>query len=86
MKLRPLGYRALGAVIQDNGGSTGRSVDADAIVFSGARVIPTCMGLGEAAGEAAAISVGNGPPFEKIDGKHLRSILLQKGVKVWHNR
>ncbi len=61
---------------------TGRSIDADALAFSAVRVIPTCMGLGEAAGEAAAISVSSGLPFEKIDGKHLRNILVQKGVKL----
>lgn len=61
---------------------TGRSIDADETAFSSARVIPTCMGLGEAAGEAAAIAVAQGITFEKVDGTMLNSLLRAKGVQV----
>jgi hypothetical protein len=72
-------------MVPKNGGRllvTGRSIDADPMAFSAVRVIPTCMGLGEAAGEAAAVAVEGGFPFDKIDGKDIHNILKGKGVKV----
>lgn len=61
---------------------TGRSIDADETAFSSARVIPTCMGLGEAAGEAAAIAVAKDITFDKVDGTMLSGLLRAKGVQV----
>jgi hypothetical protein len=61
---------------------SGRSIDTDEHAFSGARVIPTCMGLGEAAGEAAAIAINRSTTFEKVDGKELHALLKAKGVQV----
>jgi len=61
---------------------SGRSIDTDEAAFSAVRVIPTCMGLGEAAGEAAVLAVKRGKPFEDIDGQELHSLLKAKGVQI----
>ena len=74
-----------GVMVPKKGGRllvTGRSIDTDETAFSTARVIPTCMGLGEAAGEAAAMSVKTGKSFDKLDGKELNVLLKAKGVQV----
>jgi hypothetical protein len=72
-------------MVPKNGGRllvTGRSIDADETAFSSARVIPTCMGLGEAAGEAAAIAVAKDITFDKVDGAMLSGLQKAKGVQV----
>lgn len=75
-------YRTM---VPKNGGRllvTGRSIDTDESAFSAVRVIPTCMGLGEAAGEAAVIAIKQGKTFEKLDGRELNARLKAKGVQV----
>lgn len=61
---------------------TGRSIDTDDHAFSAVRVIPTCMGLGEAAGEAAAVASKTSKVFEEIEGRDLHALLKAKGVQI----
>jgi len=72
-------------MVPQNGGRllvTGRGIDTDESAFSAIRVIPTCMGLGEAAGEAAVLAISASKTFDQIDGKELHAVLRSKGVQV----
>ncbi|MBN1903213.1 FAD-dependent oxidoreductase [Candidatus Sumerlaeota bacterium] len=58
----------------------GRCISADFVAQSSTRIQPTCRGLGEAAGIAAAMSLDEGIPPRKVDGKTVRSRMKIAGA------
>lgn len=58
----------------------GRCISTDEEAFGSLRVMPPCLVTGEAAGMAAAISMGSARPnVHNIDVSHLRKRLLEEG-------
>ncbi len=75
-------------VARDIGGLmfAGRCVSLDAVVMSSARVMPTCMVIGEGAGVGAALAVRHGISPAQVDVQEARAILRASGVlleKTW---
>lgn len=58
----------------------GRCVSADSTAAGAIRVMPPCMGMGEAAGVAAALSVKEGITVRRIDVQNLRKVLKDRGA------
>lgn len=58
----------------------GRCVSADSTAAGAIRVIPPCMGMGEAAGVAAALAVKAGCTVRGLDTGRLRRRLRERGV------
>jgi hypothetical protein len=64
----------------------GRCASLDAVVMSSARVMPTCMVIGEGAGVGAALAVRHGIQPADVDVREIRTILKASGVlldKTW---
>ncbi|AEY67408.1 FAD-dependent oxidoreductase [Clostridium sp. BNL1100] len=64
----------------DNLMFSGRCASLDAVVMSSARVMPTCMAIGEAAGVGAALAVKQNIIPAKVDVKEVRNILRNANV------
>lgn len=60
----------------------GRSFSADRVAFASARVQACLMGLGQAAGFAAAQCAKSGAPVQQVDIAALRKTLLDLGANV----
>lgn len=58
----------------------GRCVSADSTAAGAIRVMPPCMGMGEAAGVAAALSVKERITVRRIDVQNLRKVLKDRGA------
>lgn len=58
----------------------GRSIDADYAMFASARVMGTCMVMGQGAGTAAAWAVVHGSDVEHIDHQWMADVLESDGV------
>lgn len=58
---------------------SGRTISLDSTVFASARVMGTCLAIGEAAGTAAALAVSEGIAVRDVDVDVLRSRLLANG-------
>lgn len=58
----------------------GRSISATAEAAGAIRVMPPCMGLGQAAGTAAGMAVKSGVTVRKIDRQNLREQLVKEGT------
>lgn len=58
----------------------GRCLSADRIAHSSARVMGTCMAMGQAAGTAAAMCVKDGMDTTSVPVDELRKILLSQGA------
>ena len=58
----------------------GRCVSADSTAAGAIRVMPPCMGMGQAAGVAAALSVQRGQTVRSLDPQALRARLRERGV------
>lgn len=58
----------------------GRCVSATSEAAGAIRVMPPCMGLGQAAGAAAALAVKDGEDVRRLDTKKLRELLCEQGV------
>lgn len=58
----------------------GRCVSADSTAAGAIRVMPPCMGMGEAAGVAAALSVKEGITVRRINVQNLRKVLKDRGA------
>ena len=58
---------------------SGRTISLDKIAYASARVMGPCIAIGEAAGEAAALSVENNVEPRNIDLGNLRSRLMANG-------
>ncbi len=64
----------------DNLMLSGRCASLDAVVMSSARVMPTCMAIGEAAGVGAALAVKQDILPASVNVKEVRSILRNANV------
>lgn len=73
-------YRSLIAKGVDNLLIAGRCVSADSTAAGAIRVMPPCMGMGQAAGTAAALAVKNGCTVRDVDAQELRGVLKNNGV------
>lgn len=62
--------------------TAGRSLSADGPGFGSARVMATCMAMGQGAGTAAALSVRHGWALGDLDPAVLRAALLDQGAIV----
>ncbi|MCI2082852.1 MAG: FAD-dependent oxidoreductase [Bacteroidales bacterium] len=60
----------------------GRAFSADSVASASVRVQASCMGLGQAAGAAAALSVRGGTGVGEIDTDKLRKILISYGTNL----
>ena len=58
----------------------GRSVSADFFAQGSLRVMATCMGIGQAAGTAAAMAISQNKSVGKINVTQLRSQLIEQGA------
>ena len=66
----------------DNILAAGRCVEAEGQALGPARIMSTCMAMGEAAGTAAAHKLAAGCPFGKLDVAALRQDLRDHGCEV----
>ncbi len=60
----------------------GRAFSADPVASASVRVQASCMGLGQAAGAAAAICVMDSVPVSQVDTARLREILVSYGTNL----
>ena len=60
--------------------AAGRNLSCDAATHTFLRLVPQCWEMGQAAGVAAAISVGSGVPVRDVDVNEVRRQLLKQGV------
>lgn len=60
----------------------GRCVAADGQALGPARIMSTCMAMGEAAGTATVLKLQGGLSYRTIDVQHLRRLLRQAGAEV----
>lgn len=58
----------------------GRCVSADSTAAGAIRVMPPCMGMGQAAGTAAALAVKGGTTVRDVDPQALRETLKKNGA------
>ena len=58
----------------------GRCVSADSTAAGAIRVMPPCMGMGQAAGTAAALAVKEGTTVRSVDAQNLRQVLKNRGA------
>ena len=70
-------YRALVPVRLTNVLAAGRNISTDIPGQSGIRLVMCCMALGEAAGEAAALSLETGKDFKTLDVAELQRRLVK---------
>lgn len=64
----------------DNLMLSGRCISMDAVVLSSARVMPTCMAIGEAAGVGAAVAVSKDIKPADVDSNDVVKILKENGA------
>jgi len=50
--------------------------------MAGARVMGTCIAIGQAAGTAAALAIASGAPLAELDVQQLRQVLREDGQLV----
>lgn len=79
---KPFGipYGILVSAEIDNLMLAGRCASTDAAALASVRVMPQCMSMGEAAGEAAAMALGKGVLPKDVGTGELRERLLSHGV------
>lgn len=58
------------------------TLSATTIAYSGIRMEPTLMMLGEAAGMAAALSLEAGVSVQAVDYRRLRERLIRSGLRL----
>lgn len=76
-------YRSLIAPDYPNLIMAGRSFSADAVASASVRVQASVMGIGQAAGAAAALCLHDGNrPVGEVDIEHLRGILMDYGANL----
>ena len=77
----PIPYRVMIPQKVDNLICSGRMISVERDVLGPLRVMGPCMGMGEAAGVAAAfVASGNAETFGKVDTESLRARLRERGV------
>lgn len=57
----------------------GRCISATFLMQASVRIIPTCIDMGQAAGEACAAALAGGVPLNAIDGAGLRANMQYRG-------
>ena len=57
----------------------GRCISATHAAFGSARVMATCMAIGQAAGTAAALASQSGLRTREVDAKLIRKLLIDQG-------
>lgn len=79
---RPFGipYGALVSKDVENLMFAGRCISCDALALGSLRVIPSCLGMGQAAGIAAALCIENNVLPCDADVKNIREILLKQNA------
>lgn len=79
---KPFGipYGILVSAEYDNLMIAGRCASMDAVALSSARVMPQCMSMGQAAGEAAAMALKQGILPKEVDVKALQKELRKTGA------
>lgn len=75
-------YRCLLPLEVENLLVAGRCLSATFEAQSGARLILTCMTMGQAAGTAAALSVQSGITPRELDPQRLRARLVEQGISI----
>ncbi len=75
-------YRCLVPLKVDNLLVAGRCISTDFYAAWAVRVIATCMETGQAAGTAAALCVKNNTTPRKLDGRLVRSTLIEQGLRL----
>jgi hypothetical protein len=75
-------YRCLTPKGIDNLLVSGRCISATHQAMAGARVMGTCMAIGQAAGTAAAMAVRAGVPPRELNVSELRQTLKSDGALV----
>lgn len=73
-------FRCLIAMETPNLIAAGRCLSATHVAMSSIRVMPSCFGLGQGAGVAAAIAVAKGLPVQEVPGAELSAKLEGQGV------
>ena len=63
----------------DNLAVAGRCADVSTEVFGLTRIMGTCMGMGEAVGNAASMAIDGGIPMKDVDIQTLRDTLVKNG-------
>ena len=77
-----LPYRCLVPLKVDNLLVAGRCISIDSRLMPSMRVIPMCMGTGQVAGTAAALSIDQGTAPRDLDVKALQDRLVQHNVNL----
>ena len=75
-------YRSLIAKGVKNLLLAGRNVSADSTAAGAIRVMPPCMGMGQASGTAAALAVKKGVTPREVDAQELRAVLKANGAHL----
>lgn len=75
-------YRALIATDFPNLIVAGRCLSADRLSHASLRVMASCMGMGQAAGAAAAQSIRKGVSVQEVNTDELREVLLKWGANI----
>jgi hypothetical protein len=75
-------YRSLIAKGVKNLLLAGRNVSADSTAAGAIRVMPPCMGMGQASGTAAALAVKKGITPREVDAQELRAVLKANGAHL----
>ena len=73
-------YRCMVPVGCDNLLVSGKNICAESQAAGSARVMPACMGLGQAAGAAAALAVKHGSRPAEVSTEELRELLKEHGA------
>ncbi|MCR4403161.1 MAG: FAD-dependent oxidoreductase [Firmicutes bacterium] len=73
-------YRSLVPLSVENLLVAGRPISATSEASSAFRVMPCCIGTGQAAGTAAALAVKSGVVPRRVDVSRLRDLLREQGV------
>ncbi len=73
-------YRCLTPLVIENLLVAGRCVSASSEASGAIRVMPPCMGMGQAAGIAAAMASKKCEPVREIDIKELQKALIEQGA------
>ena len=73
-------YGALVSAEVENLMFAGRCISCDAVALGSLRVIPSCLGMGQAAGVGAALCVAKSILPAQADRKEIREILLQQNA------
>ena len=60
----------------------GKCISATHEAIASTRVIPICMGQGQAAGTAAALSIKKGRDIRQLDPRELQAVLVAQGAEI----